>query len=91
MNELEELIKKTDYTQEEYEIYRKIVTHFQLEDLKTALDDLLEFKQITNKEYEKATQKADLIIEKYDKWLDYDWYETMKDAIDYALEEDENE
>lgn len=72
MNKLEELIKETDYTQEEWNIHKKVERHNQLEE---------------KEQYEVACNKAEIIQEKFDKWLDYDWQTTMKDAIDYVLED----
>lgn len=86
MNALEKLLKETDFTQEEWQIHKKVERHNQLEDLKYLLDLMLENNDITQEQYNKACDNADLIQEKYDKWLDYDWQMTMKDAINYVLE-----
>ena len=48
---------------------------------------MLESKEISKEQYETACNKAEIIQEKFDKWLDYDWQTTMKDAIDYVLED----
>ena len=87
MNELEKLIKETDYTQEEWNIHKKVERHNQLEDLKYVLDIMLENKEISKEQYETACKKAEIIQEKFDKWLDYDWQITTKNAINYVLED----
>lgn len=85
MNKLEELLEETNFTRDEYETYRKVQKHYQLYDMEDLLDEMWKFGKITKKEYETALSKADIIIYKYDKWLDYEWRQTMKDAIDYVL------
>lgn len=87
MNELEELLKKTSYTSEDWKVFMKVQRHNQLEDLKFLLEEMLENEEITKQQYEDATQNAKLIVEKFDKWLEYDWIRTMKDAIYYTIEE----
>lgn len=87
MTKLEELLEGTEFTKEEYQTYRKVEKHYQLEDLKYLLDLMLENNNITQEQYNKACDNADLIQEKYNKWLDYDWQMTMENAINYILEE----
>lgn len=87
MNKLEQLIKETDYTQEEWNIHKKVERHNQLEDLKYLLDLMLENNNITQEQYETVCENAEAIVEKYNKYDDYDWQITMKDAINYVLED----
>lgn len=85
-SEIEELYKETQPTNEQYAIFRKVQKHYYLADLEDLLDEMLDNEEITGEEYDKVWQKASLVIEKYDKWLDYDWRDTMKQAISYVLE-----
>ena len=85
MKNLKELLEETKYSNEEYKIYKKVEQHYQLEDLKYLLDDMLENDFLTQEEYDKACENADWIIEKYNKWVDYDWKDTMHNAINYIL------
>lgn len=81
MNKLEQLIKETDYTQEEWKIHQKVEKNCQLEDLQYLLDLMLEDEDITQEQYDMACENAGTIIEKYDKYDDYDWQATMENAI----------
>ena len=85
MTKLEELLKETEFTQEEYEIHRKVVRNNQLEDLLDLLEEMLGNGTISKKNYKLAHERAGIIIAKYDKWLDYEWRETMKNAIDWVV------
>ena len=87
MTKLEELLEETEFTEDEWRTYKKVDRHNQLEDLKYLLDLMLENNNITQEQYKKACDNADLIQEKYNKWLDYDWQMTMENAINYILEE----
>ena len=81
MNKLEQLIIKTDYTQEEWGIYKKVEKNCQLNDLKYLLDLMLENEDLTQEQYKTACENTDNIIEKYNKYDDYDWQTTMENAI----------
>lgn len=85
MSKLDELIKETDYSTEEWKAHQKVVKNCNLWDLHDLLEELLEREDITQEQYDLACENADIIVEKYDKWLDYDWRTTMSDAIDYIL------
>lgn len=85
MNKLEQLLEETNFTKEEFETYRKVQRNYQLSDLEELLNEMLEDGEITQADYNEAIEKADIIVYKYDKWLDYDWRETMKSAIDWIL------
>lgn len=87
MKNLKELLKETEYTNEEWKIHQKVEKHYQLCDLQYLLEDMLDQNEITQEEFDKACENADIIVEKYNKWLDYEWRETMKEAIDYILED----
>ena len=87
MNKLEELINETVFTQEEWNIHKKVETNFQLQDLKYLLDIMLESGDISQEQYTTACENADTIVEKYNKYDDYDWQINMKDAIYYILED----
>lgn len=86
MNKLEELLKETDYTTEEWQTHQKVEKHCQLCDLEYLLDEMLQENDISQEEYEQLCKNAHVVIEKYNKWLDYEWRETMIDAINYVLE-----
>lgn len=82
MNKLEELLKETDFTQEEWKIFRKVEKHNQLEDLKYVMD----LMDLTEEEKELIKENADIIIERLDK-AEHDWIEDFKNAIDYVIGE----
>lgn len=84
-NKLQEFLSKNKYTQEELNTFRKLEKYFYIEDLLNTLNELLENESITEKEYDLAVENYDIIIEKYGKWLDYDWQSTMEDAINYII------
>lgn len=88
MSKLKDLLKETDFTKDEWETYRKVQKNYQLQDLEELLDEMLIDGTINAEQFETATQKADLIVEKYDKWLEYDWRTTMKEAVNYILKGD---
>lgn len=82
MTKLEELLKETDFTQEEWKIYRKVEKHNQLEDLKYVMD----LMDLTEKEKELIKENANIIIERLDK-VEHDWIEDFENAIDYVIGE----
>lgn len=84
-NTLEKLLKETDYTQEEWNVFQKVEKNNQLQDLKYLLDEMLENGELTQTQYDIACENADYIIEKYNKWLDYDWQNTMINAIKCSI------
>lgn len=86
MNKLEQLIKESDYTQEEWKIFQKVEKHNQLEDLLSVLNEKLELGIITEKQYKFACDNADWIIEKYNDY-ETDWQTAMDLAIDYVIED----
>lgn len=89
MNKLEQLLKETNYTKEEWETYRKVENNCNLLDLCDLLDELLEKEDITQEQYDLACENANIIIEEYKKLLNYDWRNTgnfyLCEAIDYIL------
>ena len=87
MNKLQELLKETDFTQEEWKTFRKVVKHNQLEDLQYLLDEMLEEEEITQEQYNEAVEEAKWIIERFDSNLEYDWRTTMKYEIKNAIGE----
>ena len=82
MNKLEELLKETDFTQEEWKIFRKVEKHNKLEDLKYVMD----LMDLTEEEKELIKENSDIIIERLDK-VEHDWIEDFKNAIDYVIGE----
>lgn len=88
MDNLKELLEETDFTQDEWETYRKVQKNYQLQDLEYLLDEMLELGTINKETYRLAHEKANIIIAKYDKWLEYDWREAMNTAIDWVVKGD---
>ena len=88
MKNLDELLKETEFTQDEWETYRKVQKNYQLQDLEYLLDEMLELGIINEETYCLAKEKAGIIVAKYDKWLEYDWRETMNTAIDWVVKGD---
>lgn len=86
MKNLEELLKETQPTAEQYNIFKMVQKHYFLSDLEEMLNEMIDNEEITKEEYDTVCENAGLVIEKYDKWLDYDWRDTMKSAISYVLE-----
>lgn len=82
---LDKKLAETDYNEFEYKIYQKIKKHFQYEDLECVLND--EEGYMPKNEIDFYKNKADIIVEKYDDYLDYDWRSAMKDAINYTGED----
>lgn len=87
MKNLNELLAETQYTNEEWQTYEKVEKNCQLKDLKFTLEDLLENGRLTQEQYDKAYENAGWIIEKYNKWLEYDWQLTMYEAIGSILDQ----
>ena len=87
MKNLNELLVETEFTQDEWETHRKVETNSQLQDLKYLLDIMLESEDISQEQYETVCENAEAIVEKYNKYDDYDWQINMKDAIYYILED----
>lgn len=85
MNKLEELLKETEYSNEEWNTYLKVQKNNQLEDLQFILNEMLENEEISQEQYDEAVGEANWIIEKYNEWVDFDWSLTMKDAIRDAI------
>ena len=75
------LLKKTEYTDEEWEIYQKVDKHNKLEDLADTLYEMLFDDTITKDQYRIALDNADYIITLYEKNDNPDWQLTMKEAI----------
>lgn len=75
------LLKNTEYTDKEWEIYQKVDKHNKLEDLADTLYDMLLDDTITKDQYRIALDNADYIITLYDKNDNSDWQLTMKEAI----------
>lgn len=71
------LLKNTEYTDKEWEIYQKVDKHNKLEDLA----DMLLDDTITKDQYRIALDNADYIITLYEKNDNPDWQLTMKEAI----------
>ena len=88
MKNLKELLKETEFTNEEWQIHQKVEKRCQLEDLQYSLDEMLECELLTQEQYDKACNNADWIIEKYNKWLEYDWGNTMREAINCIVEDE---
>lgn len=75
------LLKNTEYTDEEWEIYQKVDKHNKLEDLADTLYEMLLGDTITKDQYRIALDNADYIIILYEKNDNPDWQLTMKEAI----------
>lgn len=75
------LLKNTEYTDEEWEIYQKVDKHNKLEDLADTLYEMLLDDTITKDQYHIALDNADYIITLYEKNDNPDWQLTMKEAI----------
>ena len=84
-NKLTEILEETTFTQEEYQIYKKVLKHYQAEDLQYRLEDRLENEEITREEYDKAIENAEEIIERYDDTNNADWESVMDNAIDWVM------
>nr|DAK86239.1 MAG TPA: transcription initiation factor [Caudoviricetes sp.] len=85
MNKLDELLEETNFTQEEYQTYRKVQKNYYLYDLQFILNEMLDKGTINEQQFGEALEKADIIVAKYDAWLEYDWESTMKNAINWVV------
>ena len=84
MNKLEELLKETDFTQEEWKIFRKVEKHNRLEDLMYVAQTM----ELTKKEQSLVEENADIIVERFDKTEeDGDWFTIMENAIRWVIGE----
>lgn len=86
-NKLDELIKETDYSAEEWNVFQKVEKNNQLQDLKNTLDEMLTTDRITIKQYDFACENADWIIDKYNDY-ETDWQTAMEEAIYFVTEEE---
>lgn len=85
MKNLDEILKETDFTEDEYKTFRKVLKHYQADDLQYRLEDRLENQAMTQEEYDEAKERAYEIIERYDDNSNADWYENMDNAIEWVL------
>lgn len=85
MKSLDEILKETEFTEEEYQTFRKVLRHYQAEDLQYRLDDQLDAECITQEQYEEARERADEILERYDKTNEDEWFTYMDNAIDWVV------
>ena len=84
MTKLEELLKETDFTQAEWEIYRKVEKHNRLEDLIYVAQNM----ELTEAERTLVEENADIIVERFDKTEeDSDWFTVMENAILWVIGE----
>lgn len=84
MTKLEELLKETDFTQEEWKIYRKVEKHNRLEDLIYVAQNM----DLTEEELAMVEDNADIIVERFDKTEeDSDWFTVMENAIRWVIGE----
>lgn len=85
MKNLEEILKETEFTQGEYQTFRKVLKHYQAEDLQYRLDEKLEYEDLTQEQYDKAVENAEDILERYDDTNNTDWESIMDNAIDWVI------
>ena len=84
MTKLEELLEETDFTAEEWEIYRKVEKHNRLEDLIYVAQSM----DLTDEERAMVEDNADIIVERFDKTEENgDWYSIMENAIRWVIGE----
>lgn len=76
---LDQKLAETDYSEFEYKIYQKVHRHFQYEDLDTILSE--EQGYIPKGEIDFYKNNADIIVSKYDDYIEYDWRGAMMDAM----------
>lgn len=76
---LDKKLAETDYSDYEYQIYKKVSSHFQYEDLESILNE--EESYMPKEEIEFYKNNADKVIENYDDMLEYDWRMFMRDAM----------
>lgn len=85
MEKLDKILKETDFTEDEYQIYKKVLKHYQAEDLQYRLDTKLESEEITREKYDEAIENAEEIIERYDETNNDEWFTYMDNAIEYVV------
>ena len=85
MKNLEKILKETDFTEDEYQIYKKVLKHYQAEDLQYRLDTKLEYEFMTQEQYDRAVENAEEIIERYDETNNDEWFTYMDNAIDWVV------
>lgn len=85
MKDLNEILRETDFTLEEENIFRKVLRHYQAEDLQTRLDEKLEYESITQEKYDEAVENAEEILERYDETNNDEWFADMDNAIDWVV------
>lgn len=85
MKDLNEILKETDFTEEEYQTFRKVLRHYQAEDLQYRLNTKLENEEITREKYNEAIKNAEEIIERYDETNNEDWESVMDNAIEWVI------
>lgn len=84
MTKLEKLLKETDFTQAEWEIYRKVEKHNRLEDLIYVAQNM----DLTDEERTMVKENADIIVERFDSTEeDGDWFTVMENAIRWVIGE----
>ena len=84
MTKLEELLKETNFTQAEWEIYRKVEKHNRLEDLIYVAQSM----ELTEAERTLVEENADIIVERFEKTEeDSDWFTVMENAIRWVIGE----
>lgn len=85
MQNLDEILKETEFTQDERKVWEKVEYNNRARDLEFILNDLLESGEMTKEQAEAAKQNADVILERYAKWNYCDWLSVMRDAINYVM------
>ena len=85
MKDLNEILKETAFTGEEYQTFRKVLKHYQADDLKYRLDELLDCECLTQERYDEAIENAEDILERYDETCTDEWANTMDNAIDWVI------
>ena len=85
MKKLDKILKETECSGDEYQIYKKVLEHFQAEDLQYRLNTKLESGEITREKYDEAIKNAEEIIERYDETSNEDWESVMDNAIDWVV------
>ena len=84
MTKLEKLLKETDFSQAEWEIYRKVEKHNRLEDLIYVAQSM----DLTDEERAMVEDNADIIVERFDKTEENgEWYSIMENAIRWVIGE----
>ena len=84
MTKLEELLEETDFTQEEWKIYRKVEKHNHLEDLMYVAQNM----DLTEEELAMVEDNADIIVERFESTEENgEWYSIMENAIRWVIGE----